>query len=308
MASYLRISPDTGSIEVGHLQLLTQAPKTIAATEAMFLMMKRAFELGYRRYEWKCHSLNVPSRAAAQRLGLSFEGVFRQHTVVKGRNRDSAWYAAIDTEWPDLHAAFETWLSPENFDESGQQRTRLSSLTSRLSVEASRSDTKIDLLGDAARRAESYCEFADSAPVYPTQNSVEDLHKFDANLPAGPTEPAEVLAQLDELGSPATVRSTKGRYFGFVNGNSEPVATAAAVLLNAWDQNVCLPAMSPVGAKLDAIASQWVCELLGLPASAIAAFCGGASVANLTCIIAARDELLRRAGWDVHTQGLCGRH
>lgn len=129
VASYLRISPDAGSIEVGHLNFSPKLQKTIAATEAMFLMMRRAFELGYRRYEWKCHSLNVPSRTAAQRLGLSFEGVFRQHTVVKGRNRDSAWYAAIDTEWPDLHAAFETWLSPENFDASGRQRVRLSDLT-----------------------------------------------------------------------------------------------------------------------------------------------------------------------------------
>lgn len=167
-------------------------------------------------------------------------------------------------------------------------------------------ETKVELLGDAARRAQAYCKAAESAPVYPTRNAVEALQQFDATLPDGPTDSAGVLMQLDELGSPATVRSTKGRYFGFVNGNSEPVATAVSVLLSAWDQNVCLPVMSPVGARLDAIASQWVCELLGLPAPAIAAFCGGASVANLTCIIAARDELLRRAGWDVHTQGLGG--
>ena len=130
LASYLRITPASGSIEVGHLNFSPLLQKTPAATEAMYLMMKRAFELGYRRYEWKCHSLNAPSRSAAQRLGLSFEGVFRQHAVVKGRNRDSAWYAAIDQEWPALQRAFEKWLSPNNFDDSGQQRTRLSDLTS----------------------------------------------------------------------------------------------------------------------------------------------------------------------------------
>ena len=129
LASYLRITPKSGSIEVGHLNFSPRLQKKPAATEAMYLMMRRAFELGYRRYEWKCNALNAPSRAAAQRLGLSFEGVFRQHAVVKGRNRDSAWYAAIDTEWPDLQRAFETWLSPKNFDESGRQRVRLSILT-----------------------------------------------------------------------------------------------------------------------------------------------------------------------------------
>jgi RimJ/RimL family protein N-acetyltransferase len=100
-----------------------------AATEAMFLMMQRAFESGYRRYEWKCDALNAPSRAAAQRLGLSFEGTFRQATVYKGRNRDTAWYAAIDSEWPALREAFLTWLSPTNFDDKGRQLTRLSVLT-----------------------------------------------------------------------------------------------------------------------------------------------------------------------------------
>jgi RimJ/RimL family protein N-acetyltransferase len=129
LASYLRITPKYGSIEVGHLQFSPKLQRTIAASEAMYLMMERAFELGYRRYEWKCNALNGPSRAAAQRLGLSFEGVFRQHMIVKGRNRDSAWYAAIDAEWPDLRQAFAKWLSPENFDESGRQQTRLSKLT-----------------------------------------------------------------------------------------------------------------------------------------------------------------------------------
>ncbi len=95
----------------------------------MYLMMRRACELGYRRYEWKCNALNVPSRAAAQRLGLSYEGVFRQALVVKGRNRDTAWYAAIDAEWPELKRAFERWLDPANVEADGRQRLRLSALT-----------------------------------------------------------------------------------------------------------------------------------------------------------------------------------
>jgi RimJ/RimL family protein N-acetyltransferase len=129
VASYLRIAPAQGSIEVGHIHYSPRLARQPAATEAMYLLMRRAFELGYRRYEWKCDSLNAASRAAAQRLGLSFEGIFRQATVYKGRNRDTAWYAAIDREWPHLRAAFEAWLSPANFDETGQQRTRLSDLT-----------------------------------------------------------------------------------------------------------------------------------------------------------------------------------
>ncbi|HEY2252573.1 MAG TPA: GNAT family protein [Planctomycetaceae bacterium] len=129
VASYLRISPASGSIEVGHIHYSPSLARQPAATEAMYLMMKKAFELGYRRYEWKCDSLNAASRAAAQRLGLSFEGIFRQATAYKGRNRDTAWYAAIDSEWPALRNAFETWLDPANFDETGEQRTRLSDLT-----------------------------------------------------------------------------------------------------------------------------------------------------------------------------------
>jgi RimJ/RimL family protein N-acetyltransferase len=129
LASYLRIAPENGSIEVGHIHYSPRLQRRPAATEAMFLMMKQAFELGYRRYEWKCDSLNVASRAAALRLGLSFEGIFRQATVYKGRNRDTAWYAAIDSEWPALRAAFEVWLDRGNFDASGRQQTRLSDLT-----------------------------------------------------------------------------------------------------------------------------------------------------------------------------------
>jgi RimJ/RimL family protein N-acetyltransferase len=126
-ASYLNIKPAQGSIEVGHLYFSPLARRTRVATEAMYLMMRRAFEAGYRRYEWKCDALNAPSRAAAERFGFSYEGIFRQATVVKGRNRDTAWYAAIDGEWPRLRAAFEAWLAPENFDAGGQQRRRLES-------------------------------------------------------------------------------------------------------------------------------------------------------------------------------------
>jgi RimJ/RimL family protein N-acetyltransferase len=132
LASYLRITPACGSIEVGHINYSPLLSRTPAATEAMFLMMNRAFELGYRRYEWKCDALNAASRNAAQRLGFSFEGVFRQATVYKGRNRDTAWYAIIDEEWPALRPVFERWLSPDNFDAKGRQRQRLSDLTSSL--------------------------------------------------------------------------------------------------------------------------------------------------------------------------------
>jgi RimJ/RimL family protein N-acetyltransferase len=129
LASYLRIAPAAGSIEVGHIHYSPRLQRSPAATEAMYLMMKKAFESGYRRYEWKCDALNAASRAAAQRLGLSFEGVFRQATVYKGRNRDTAWYASIDAEWPALRESFLAWLAPNNFDGRGHQRARLSDLT-----------------------------------------------------------------------------------------------------------------------------------------------------------------------------------
>src|SRR5690606_12748185 len=125
-ASYLRIAPPAGSIEVGWITYSPALQRTRAATEAMYLMMRWAFEAGYRRYEWKCHALNAASRRAAQRLGFSYEGVFRQAVVVKGRNRDSAWYAAIDSEWPAIRDAMETWLDPANFGPDGAQRQSLS--------------------------------------------------------------------------------------------------------------------------------------------------------------------------------------
>ena len=129
VATYMRIDPKAGSIEVGNINYSPLLQRTPAATEAMYLMMKRAFELGYRRYEWKCDSLNAPSRAAAQRLGFSYEGIFRQAVVYKGRSRDTAWYAMIDSEWPELDKAFTRWLAPGNFDADGKQRLRLSDLT-----------------------------------------------------------------------------------------------------------------------------------------------------------------------------------
>jgi RimJ/RimL family protein N-acetyltransferase len=129
VASYLRIDTANGVIEVGHLNFSPLLQRTPAATESMYLMMKRAFESGYRRYEWKCDALNAPSRAAAQRLGLSFEGIFRQAVLYRRRNRDTAWYAAIDREWPALEEAFRRWLDPANFDEQGNQRIRLADLT-----------------------------------------------------------------------------------------------------------------------------------------------------------------------------------
>jgi RimJ/RimL family protein N-acetyltransferase len=134
VASFLRIDPGHGSIEVGHINFSPLLQRTPAATEAMFLMMEHAFERGYRRYEWKCNALNAASRRAAQRLGLSFEGVFRQAGVVKGCNRDTAWYAAIDREWPALRDAFRRWLDPANFDAQGQQRTSLAELTAPILV------------------------------------------------------------------------------------------------------------------------------------------------------------------------------
>src|SRR5262245_44011208 len=129
VASYLRIEPAMGVIEVGHLSYSPALQRSAAATEAMYLMMRRTFdELGYRRYEWKCDSLNLASRRAAERLGFRYEGTFRQMMVVKGRSRDSAWFSIIDSEWPALRTAFERWLDPANFDAQGRQRRRLSEL------------------------------------------------------------------------------------------------------------------------------------------------------------------------------------
>jgi RimJ/RimL family protein N-acetyltransferase len=132
LAAYLRIDPAGGVIEVGHIALSPRLQRSPGATEAMYLMMRQAFELGYRRYEWKCDSLNARSRAAAERLGFVYEGVFRQATVYKGRNRDTAWYSVIDPEWPVLREAFELWLDRSNFDAAGVQRARLGEIRTAL--------------------------------------------------------------------------------------------------------------------------------------------------------------------------------
>ncbi len=129
IVSYLRIAPNAGSIEIGNICIAPSGQRSRAFTEAMFLMMRWAFQAGYRRYEWKCNALNLPSRSAAQRLGFSYEGVFRQALIVKGRNRDTAWFACTDGDWPGLRQAFTLWLDAENFDTDGQQRERLSDLT-----------------------------------------------------------------------------------------------------------------------------------------------------------------------------------
>jgi RimJ/RimL family protein N-acetyltransferase len=125
VASYLRITPQDGAIEVGHIHYTGRMQRSVAATEAMYLMMRHVFELGYRRYEWKCNALNAPSRAAAARLGFSYEGTFRQHLIVKGRNRDTAWFSILDHEWSAQRVRFEAWLAPDNFDAHGRQRAPL---------------------------------------------------------------------------------------------------------------------------------------------------------------------------------------
>ena len=126
MASLMRITPEHGVIEIGHIWLSPRLKQTREATDALFVMMRHAMdELGYRRLEWKCDALNAASRRAALRLGFTFEGVFRQHMVVKGRNRDTAWFAILDSEWPRLRAAFQAWLGDDNFDAQGRQRKAL---------------------------------------------------------------------------------------------------------------------------------------------------------------------------------------
>jgi len=133
VAAFLRVDPSHGVIEVGHINYSPHLQRTVAGTEAMYLMMRRVFhELGYRRYEWKCDNLNAPSIAAAERLGFRFEGIFRQAIVYKGRNRDSAWFSIIDGEWPALRSEFERWLHPDNFSHEGVQRTRLLQTPSRV--------------------------------------------------------------------------------------------------------------------------------------------------------------------------------
>ena len=128
-ASYMRIEPVHRVIEVGSILYTPRLQQTTLATEAMYLMARHVFEdLGYRRYEWKCNALNAPSRRAALRFGFTFEGIFRQHMIVKGRNRDTAWFSMLDSEWPARKANFERWLDPSNFGVDGRQKVALSAL------------------------------------------------------------------------------------------------------------------------------------------------------------------------------------
>ncbi len=128
-AALMRADPANGTVEVGYITYSPLLKRTRVATEAMFLLMRRVFdELGYRRYEWKCDSLNAASRAAAERFGFRFEGVFRQAVVYKGRNRDTAWFSITDAEWPGVRAAFEQWLAPDNFGPDGQQRRSIAAI------------------------------------------------------------------------------------------------------------------------------------------------------------------------------------
>jgi RimJ/RimL family protein N-acetyltransferase len=132
VASYLRIDPANGVIEVGNINFSPPMQRSRIATEAMFLMMKRAFdELGYRRYEWKCDSLNQPSRQAALRYGFTCEGLFRQGSIYKGRSRDITWFSIVDGEWPGIRAGFERWLDPGNFDAAGRQKNALSAVMAK---------------------------------------------------------------------------------------------------------------------------------------------------------------------------------
>jgi RimJ/RimL family protein N-acetyltransferase len=129
MAALMRIEPEHPVIEVGSILYTPALQRTRGATETMYLLARHVFEeLGYRRYEWKCNALNEASRRAALRLGLTFEGIFRQHMIVKGRRRDTAWFSMLDCEWPVRKAGFERWLDPSNFDANGQQKSSLSVL------------------------------------------------------------------------------------------------------------------------------------------------------------------------------------
>jgi RimJ/RimL family protein N-acetyltransferase len=127
-ATLMRIDTTHRVIEVGNILYTPALQRTPGATEAMYLLAKTIFELGYRRYEWKCNALNAPSRRAAARFGFTFEGIFRQHMIVKGRNRDTAWYSMLDAEWPAICHAYESWLNPDNFEAAGQQKISLSHL------------------------------------------------------------------------------------------------------------------------------------------------------------------------------------
>ncbi len=167
-------------------------------------------------------------------------------------------------------------------------------------------DHRRALLADAASLAADYLEQRVDRSVTPDAEAIAGLRGFDTPMPEASSSAADTLALLDRLGSPATMVTNGGRYFGFVTGGSLPATTAAGVLAAAWDQNGALPVMSPIAAQLDEVAARWIVDVLGLPPTSVAGFCGGASVANLTCLVAARDAVLAAVGWHVPADGLIG--
>jgi glutamate/tyrosine decarboxylase-like PLP-dependent enzyme len=163
-----------------------------------------------------------------------------------------------------------------------------------------------ELLGQSAERGATYLRHIRQRSVAPSDHAVTGLERFAEPMPASPCDSAEVLRLLDEVGSPGTVANAGGRFFGFVNGGSVPAALAANVLAAAWDQNSGLRVMSPTNAVLEDVAIGWIKELIGLPSESAGAFVTGATMANMTCLVAARHALLTKAGWDVEAQGLFG--
>jgi RimJ/RimL family protein N-acetyltransferase len=194
----MRIDAANGVVEVGHVMFSPHLQRTPLSTEAQYLLMRHVFdELGYRRYEWKCDSLNAPSRRTAQRLGFTFEGVFRQAIVTKGRNRDTAWFAVIDGDWPALRAAFEAWLAPDNFDADGHQRQGLAALRAAHSG-AARADLQLRPLAAT-----------DHAAWLPLWRGYQSFYKVDLGeaLDArtwqrllDPAEPMHALGAFDAAG------------------------------------------------------------------------------------------------------------
>lgn len=163
-----------------------------------------------------------------------------------------------------------------------------------------------ELLAQAAARAITYFRERDERPVFPDENSVHGLSAFVEAMPDGPLDAEDVIQLLDGIGTPATVSSSGGRYFGFVTGSAHPVGVAASWLATAWDQNAAVGVMSPTAAVLDTVAGAWLVSILGLPRSAQVSFLAGTSAANVTCLAAARDAVLERAGWDSVAHGLFG--
>ncbi len=170
----------------------------------------------------------------------------------------------------------------------------------------SNSAAKLELLELGHRAARRFIEAERNTEVMPSPKAIADLDAFDHVGLDDPWPSAEVIKLLGSVGSAAAMGQNSGRYFGFVNGGVAPVALAAAALSTAWDQNLALPVMSPAGSRIDAAAARMIVDVLGLPSQAVATFCGGATIANLTAVITARDTLIERTGWDVHRQGLSG--